>query len=70
MFAQRFQNAVNLGFALSFGVLFPELMEYFGETREQQVSNDFLGTNLDSYSPSCAITGYGITFCQLEWEIS
>ena len=28
-------NAVNLGFALSFGVLFPELMEYFGETRER-----------------------------------
>ena len=28
-------NAVNLGFALSFGVLFPVLMEYFDETREK-----------------------------------
>ena len=28
-------NAVNLGFALSFGVLFPELMKYFDETRER-----------------------------------
>ncbi|XP_068730640.1 monocarboxylate transporter 10-like [Montipora capricornis] len=28
-------NAVNLGFALSFGVLFPELIDYFEETRER-----------------------------------
>ena len=28
-------NAVNLGFALSFGVLFPVLMDYFDETRER-----------------------------------
>ena len=28
-------NAINLGFALSFGVLFPELMTYFDETRER-----------------------------------
>ena len=28
-------NGVNLGFVLSFGVLFPELMEYFGETGER-----------------------------------
>ena len=28
-------NAVNLGLALSFGVMFPVLMEYFGETRER-----------------------------------
>jgi len=26
-------NSVNLGMALSFGVLFPVLMEYFNETR-------------------------------------
>ncbi|KAJ7365583.1 hypothetical protein OS493_005698 [Desmophyllum pertusum] len=28
-------NAVSLGLALSFGVLFPVLMDYFGETRER-----------------------------------
>ena len=28
-------KAVNLGFALSFGVLFPELIDYFEETRER-----------------------------------
>jgi len=28
-------NAVNFGMALSFGVLFPVLMEYFDETRER-----------------------------------
>ena len=28
-------NAVSLGFALSFGVLFPELIQYFDETRER-----------------------------------
>ena len=28
-------NAVNLGFALSFGILFPEFMKYFNETRER-----------------------------------
>ena len=28
-------NALNLGFALSFGVLFPVFMEYFDETRER-----------------------------------
>jgi len=28
-------NAVNIGMALSFGVLFPALMEYFDETRER-----------------------------------
>lgn len=28
-------NGANLGFVLSFGVLFPELMEYFGETGER-----------------------------------
>ncbi|XP_068731027.1 monocarboxylate transporter 10-like [Montipora capricornis] len=28
-------NAVSLGFALSFGILFPELIDYFEETRER-----------------------------------
>ena len=28
-------NAINLGFTLSFGVLFPELMRYFNATRER-----------------------------------
>ena len=28
-------NAVNLGMTLSFGVLFPVLMDYFDETRER-----------------------------------
>ena len=28
-------NAINLGFTLSFGVLFPELMRHFNATRER-----------------------------------
>ena len=28
-------NAIILGFALSFGVMFPELMKYFNTTRER-----------------------------------
>ena len=28
-------NALNLGFVLSFGVLFPVLLDYFNETRER-----------------------------------
>ena len=28
-------NAINLGFVLSFGVLFPVLLDYFNETRER-----------------------------------
>ena len=28
-------NAVSLGFVLSFGILFPELIDYFEETRER-----------------------------------
>jgi len=28
-------NALGLGFALSFGVLLPVLMDYFGETSEK-----------------------------------
>ena len=28
-------NALNLSFVLSFGVLFPKLLDYFKETRER-----------------------------------
>ena len=28
-------NALNLGFVLSFGVLFPVLLDYFNETKER-----------------------------------
>ena len=28
-------NALNLGFVLSFGVLFPVLLDYFNETKEK-----------------------------------
>lgn len=28
-------NAINIGFGLSYGILFPELMSFFGETIER-----------------------------------